>query len=236
MRVLRVAIVAVVVVAVIAGAVIISRRTSSANTNGLLRVSGIPSSVSTPVAALMALSPVPTTSAPNFTLTDQKGRTLSLSSLRGKSVVLEFMDPHCVDICPLVSQEFVNAYHDLGAASSNVVFIAVNVNQYFSKVSNVAAFSSQHQLDTIPSWHFFTGPTNALQAVWHDYGVAVAAPNPNADIVHTSIIYFIDPNGNERFVATPSADHTASGKTFLPRNQIVAWGHGIAAVAHYLAK
>jgi hypothetical protein len=55
----------------------------------------------------MGLAPVPARPAPGFTLADQDGRTMPLSGWRGKVVVLEFMDPHCTDICPLVSQEFV---------------------------------------------------------------------------------------------------------------------------------
>ena len=59
----------------------------------------------------MELSPVPARAAPGFTLTDQDGHVLPLSALRGKVVVLEFMDPHCTDICPIVSAEFTEAYH-----------------------------------------------------------------------------------------------------------------------------
>lgn len=62
----------------------------------------------------MQLSPVPVTRAPGFTLTDQDGQAMSLASLRGRAVVLEFMDPHCTDICPIVSREFIDAYRDLG--------------------------------------------------------------------------------------------------------------------------
>lgn len=203
--------------------------------NSLVRPSGIPATVSTPLATLMALSPVPGKLAPNFTLTDQRGRTLSLASLRGKVVVLEFMDPHCVDICPLVSQEFVNAYHDLGSAASKVVFAAINVNQYHASVSAMLAFSSDHGLTTIPSWHFFTGPTARLRSAWSEYGVEVLAPNPNADIVHSSIVYFIDPTGRERYVAAPMADHTAAGTAYLPASQLVQWGQGIDLVARQLA-
>ena len=70
------------------------------------RVSGIPASVSTGLANLMVLSPLPADRAPGFTLTDQNGHTMSLASLHGKVVVLQFMDPHCTDICPIVSAEF----------------------------------------------------------------------------------------------------------------------------------
>jgi cytochrome oxidase Cu insertion factor (SCO1/SenC/PrrC family) len=190
--------------------------------------------VSTSLANEMALSALPASSAPNFTLIDQNGHTLSLASFKGRAVVLEFMDPHCTDICPLVSQEFVDAYHDLGKATSRVAFVAVNVNQYHRKVAAMARFSNAHQLDAIPSWHFFTGSVHALKTVWSDYGIEVTAPNPNADIIHTSVAYFIDPNGQERYLAMPVDDHTAKGGAYLPSGSLTSWGRGIARVSSSL--
>ena len=197
---------------------------------------GIPASIADGTVNLMGLAPVPARPAPGFTLTDQDGRTVPLSGLRGKVVVLEFMDPHCTDICPLVSEEFVDAYHDLGRSAPNVVFAAVNVNQYFNRVPDVLAYSRAHQLISIPGWHFLTGPAAALQAVWRAYHVEVQAPSPDADIVHTSAVYFIGPGGTERYVADPMADHTSSGTAYLPASQIAAWGRGIALVAKTLTR
>jgi cytochrome oxidase Cu insertion factor (SCO1/SenC/PrrC family) len=202
----------------------------------LLRPSGIPASVSTPLANLMGLSALPGPVAPGFTLTDQAGRTISLASLRGHAVVLEFMDPHCTDICPLVSQEFIDAYHDLGAAASRAVFIAVNVNSYYPGVASVTAYSAEHQLTTIPSWHFFTGPLAALKAVWSAYDISVDAPSRNADVIHTSEVLFIAPSGQERYVAAPMADYTATGTAYLPAGQLAEWGQGIALVIRQLAR
>jgi cytochrome oxidase Cu insertion factor (SCO1/SenC/PrrC family) len=202
--------------------------------NQLIRVSGIPSTVPTPLATLMALSPVPAKPAPDFTLTDQNGRTLSLSSFRGRAVVLEFMDTHCTDICPIISQEFIDAYRQLGSAASNVVFVAVNVNGYHAAVTDVAAFSREHQLNTIPNWHFFTGPVSDLHSVWTDYGIVVQAPSPTADVIHSSFAFFIDPKGNERYLANPTDDHTSSGTAYLPAGPLASWGHGIALVSQSL--
>ncbi|HEX6453342.1 MAG TPA: SCO family protein [Trebonia sp.] len=199
------------------------------------RPSGIPAGVTDSQVNLMGLSPLPAKAAPGFTLTDQDGRTLSLSQLQGKVVVLEFMDPHCTDICPIVSAEFVDAYHDLGQDAGRVVFAAVNVNAYHAKVSDMLAYSREQQLVTIPDWHFFTGPVPDLRAVWRGYDVSVEAPSPNTDVVHTSVIYFIGPDGRERFAADPMADHTAQGTSYLPSGQLTAWGAGIAKVAGILA-
>ena len=202
----------------------------------LARPTGIPASVTDAQINLMGLSPVPARSAPGFTLTDQDGRTLSLASVRGKVVVLEFMDPHCTDICPIVSQEYVDAYRDLGPLADKVVFAAVNVNQYHAAVSDMMAYSREQRLITIPGWHFLTGPVPDLRKVWDNYEIAVRATSPSADIEHTSAVYFIDPAGHERFVAAPMADHTSSGTSYLPAGQITAWGQGIAQVARVLAR
>jgi cytochrome oxidase Cu insertion factor (SCO1/SenC/PrrC family) len=211
--------------------------TSEQNANpSLLRPSDIPANISTSLVNLMQLSSIPHVPAPGFTFTDQRGHALSLASLRGKIVVLEFMDPHCTDICPIVSQEFVDAYHELHADANKVVFAAINVNQYHASVADMEAFSAAHQLTTIPSWHFFTGPIPALRTAWRDYDIAVEAPNPNADIIHTSSVYFIDARGAERYVATPMADHTANGTAYLPPDQIAAWASGIARLAQDLAR
>ncbi|MBO0807383.1 MAG: SCO family protein [Actinobacteria bacterium] len=198
------------------------------------RTSGIPAGIPTRLANTMQLSALPRPPAPGFRLTDQGGHTMPLASFRGKAVVLEFMDPHCTDICPIVSQEYLRAYHDLGPAASKVVFVAVNVNQYHRSPHAVGKFSREQGLNRIPGWHFFTGPVPALHAVWHDYYIQVQAPNPNADIVHTSAVYFIDPQGRERYLASPEVDHTKSGTAYLPLSQQAEWGHGIAVLARSL--
>src|SRR5215831_16065224 len=87
--------VAVILIAVVVAAFAAGRRHDAAAALTGQRPPGIPASVSLPTINLMGLSPVPGKAAPGFRLTDQDGRTLPLSSLRGKVVVLEFMDPHC---------------------------------------------------------------------------------------------------------------------------------------------
>jgi len=129
----------------------------------------------------------------------------------------------------------VSAYHKLGPAARHVVFAAINVNQYHASVASMAAYSRREGLNTIPSWHFFTGPVPALKTAWRDYHIAVEAPNPDADIVHTSAIYFIDPQGREAFLAAPMVDHKADGTAFLPARQIAQWATGIALIARHLA-
>jgi cytochrome oxidase Cu insertion factor (SCO1/SenC/PrrC family) len=182
----------------------------------------------------MQLSAVPVTGAPGCTLTDQAGHPVSVAGLRGRVAVLEFMDPHGTDICPIVSQEFIDAYRDLGDRAARVVFVAVNVNRYHLRVADVAAFSGEQRLTTIASWQFLTGSYPSLRTVWQAYHVAVDAPGPDADVLHSSVMYFIDPHGREGYLASPMADHAPAGSSYLPADQLSAWGQGIALVAQHL--
>lgn len=187
------------------------------------------------VASFMGLTPLPGIPAVNLTLTDQHGRTLSLRSLRGKAVVLEFMDPHCTNICPIVAQEFADAWRDLGTRANRVAFVAVNANPYHTTVADVAAFTDHQGLQRIPAWHFLTGPVPTLRAAWKAYRITVVAPSPTADVQHSDTMYFIGPSGRERFVANPVDEQTPNGTAFLPVPQIREWGQGIATYAGQLA-
>jgi cytochrome oxidase Cu insertion factor (SCO1/SenC/PrrC family) len=232
-RVLLALLAAVVMSAAVFGGLAL-RTQGNSQAVDLIRPSGIPAAVSTSQANLMALSPVPDRPAPDFRLTDQHGRTLSLSTFKGHVVVLGFTDPHCTDVCPIVSQETVDAFHDLGRAASNVVFLSVNVNPYVTGVSDMAGYTERHQLSSVPSWHFLTGSAAELQSVWHAYSIAVDAPTPTADVQHTDALYFIDPTGHERYLASPMVDHDAQGTAYLPADQLTSWGEGIALVSRHL--
>jgi cytochrome oxidase Cu insertion factor (SCO1/SenC/PrrC family) len=174
--------------------------------------------------------------APDLSLPDQSGQTVSLSGLeqQGKVIVLEFMDSHCTDICPIVSHEFVVAHQQLGPDAARVAFVGVNVNPFHIAQSDVAGFTDEQGLNALPEWHFLTGPVPQLQDAWKKYGVAVQAPNPNVDIVHSDSLYFIDPTGHQRWIAIPTEDHTADGTAYLPAAQVRQWGVDIASVVRQM--
>ena len=56
--------------------------------------------------------------APGFSLTSQYGEPVTLSSLRGKVLLLTFLDPVCTSDCPLIAQEFRLAGQLLGSQRS----------------------------------------------------------------------------------------------------------------------
>jgi|SRR5579875_1508957 len=182
-----------------------------------------------PLVQLMGLSDLNRQSAPEFTLTDQHAKQVSLEQFRGKAVLLAFMDSRCTEVCPVLAQEFRLAEHDLGAAAAQVAFVGVNVDPMGESVEAVAHFSRIHGLSSLQNWFFLTGTTSALRAVWKAYGIEVVVPKGATQTTHTDYLYFLDRAGQERYLASPQVDHRRNGSDFLPQATLSQWGQGIAA-------
>lgn len=186
-----------------------------------------------PQVQLMGLSDMNGRIAPGFTLTDQHGKPVAVSTFRGKAVLLAFMDSRCTQVCPVVAQEMLLAERDLGSAASRVAFVGVNVDPMGESVTAVQQFSKLHGLSKLPNWYFLTGTTAALQAVWKAYGIEVIVPKGATQTEHAAYLYFLDPAGKERYLASPQVDQRPNGTGYLPGGLLDQWGQGIAT---YLRK
>ena len=136
--------------------------------------------------------------AKGFALTDQHGQPVSLASLRGKVVLLTFLDPVCTTDCPLIAQEFRAAGQLLGPASRKVELVAVVANPVYHQVTDTQAFDRAEQLNQVPNWLYLTGSVPQLQQVWKDYGLSAEILPAGSMIGHQDIAYVIDQAGHVR--------------------------------------
>jgi cytochrome oxidase Cu insertion factor (SCO1/SenC/PrrC family) len=95
--------------------------------------------------------------APAFSLTDQHGQHVTLASLRGKVILLTFLDDTCSVDCPLIAQEFRQAGQLLAADSRQVELVAINYNPLYTQVSYIQAFDRQEGMAGVPNWLYLTG-------------------------------------------------------------------------------
>jgi cytochrome oxidase Cu insertion factor (SCO1/SenC/PrrC family) len=133
--------------------------------------------------------------AGDFTLTDQHGRRLSLSSLRGQVVLMTFLDPVCVSDCPLIAQEFRQASQMLGVHNPHVKLVAVDNNPLYYQAPYIQAFDRQEGLSSNPNWEYLTGDPATLQKVYKEYGVPAETLPAGAMLGHSDIAYVIDQQG-----------------------------------------
>jgi cytochrome oxidase Cu insertion factor (SCO1/SenC/PrrC family) len=136
--------------------------------------------------------------APTFSLTDQHGHQVSLGSLRGKVVLLTFLDPVCTSDCPVIAQEFRDADQLLGSRAQHVELVAIVANPLYRSIAYTRAFDTQENLSGLPNWLFLTGSLAQLQRAWRNYAVAAQILPPGGMIAHSDVAYVIDRSGHTR--------------------------------------
>jgi cytochrome oxidase Cu insertion factor (SCO1/SenC/PrrC family)/thiol-disulfide isomerase/thioredoxin len=129
--------------------------------------------------------------APDFTLTDQFDRPVSLHSFRRKVVILAFNDSECTTICPLTTTAMLDARALLGGAGSNVQLLGIDANPTATAVKDVRAYSEVHGM--VHQWQFLTGSLAQLKRVWRAYNIGVAIQDGQID--HTPALFVIDTHG-----------------------------------------
>jgi protein SCO1 len=140
------------------------------------------------------------TSAPDFTLTDQFGRPVSLSQFKGKPVILTFLYTHCPNVCPLTADKLHIVMQNLGADAQHIAVLAVSTDPKGDTTAAALNFSRLHKMQDY--WHFLVGTHDELSPVWSSYRVyAAPATESNSTpgtVTHTTAIFVIDKQGHER--------------------------------------
>jgi cytochrome oxidase Cu insertion factor (SCO1/SenC/PrrC family) len=139
--------------------------------------------------------------APDFTLTDERGKPVSLAALRGRPVVITFIDPLCRDYCPTEAQR-LNDVADAFPAGSKPAIVAVSVNVDGNARSNLLQDVRKWKL--VPEWRWAVGSGAQLARVWDRYHIEVLVSSKTIagvkvrQIAHTEAAYVIDANGDQR--------------------------------------
>jgi cytochrome oxidase Cu insertion factor (SCO1/SenC/PrrC family) len=136
--------------------------------------------------------------APGFTLTDQHGRQVTLASLRGKVILLTFLDPVCVTDCPLIAQEFRQAGQLLAADESHVELVAIDINPLYYEAAYTQAFDNQERLSGVSNWLYLTGSPARLRQIYHAWGVPAETLPAGAMLGHSDLAFVVDQSGELR--------------------------------------
>jgi cytochrome oxidase Cu insertion factor (SCO1/SenC/PrrC family) len=154
--------------------------------------------------------------APGFQLTDQNGQPVSLAGLRGKVVLMTFLDPVCTTDCPIIGAEMKEARVLLGSADKNVELVAVVANPTYRAVAFTQAFDREEGLNTVPNWLYLTGSLSQLSQVWRQYGVTVENLAAGSMSAHNDLAVVIDRTGHIRneVGADPGPGTTATQSSF----------------------
>ncbi len=121
-------------------------------------------------------------------LTDQTGKAISLTAYKGQVVLVAFMDPLCVDLCPVLGRDIVAVEQALPKAIKPVLLI-VSVTSGRSAADVQAFIKTNLSTQWNPGWHWLIGPTDAaLKLTWLAWGEPLEPPK-------TNYLDVIDPQG-----------------------------------------
>jgi protein SCO1 len=110
---------------------------------------------------------------PDFTLTDQARRPVSLSQLSGKVVVLSFMYTKCrlANYCFRLSNNLgVVQRRFESRLGQDVVLLTITFDPSNDQPETLAKYASTWKADP-NTWHFLTGPVAEVRRVCHQFGM-----------------------------------------------------------------
>jgi protein SCO1 len=184
---LRFALAALAGVLVIALAVAVAVGGSSGRSSG----SGSPPGADAPAGFDGAVLP-PGGPAPDFTLTDQRGRGVSLHDYRGRVTILTFLYSTCQSACVVIAQQIRGALDELGAG---VAALAVSVDPGGDTRAHVRAFLERVSLGG--RLEYLSGSRAQLERLWHAYRVMPAGAG-EAAYASAAPVLLLDRDGRER--------------------------------------
>jgi protein SCO1 len=145
---------------------------------------------------------------PDFELVDQAGAPVSLSSLRGKVVAVNFIYSRCPlpDYCPLMVANF-RALRDRFAdrMDRDLVLLTVSFDPQYDTPAILAEYASSQRAGG-RGWHFLTGDPAKIERVCDAFGIQYFADE--GLITHSLQTAVINRDG--RLAAT------VEGKNFTP--------------------
>ncbi|HEV2239358.1 MAG TPA: SCO family protein, partial [Ktedonobacterales bacterium] len=135
--------------------------------------------------------------APDFTLTDQNGASVSLATLRGRPVVVTFLDSVCPHAdCSLMAEYLTWSAQALGTRETQrVAWVAISLNPWHDTPASVAAFLTSRQV-SMPVRYLLGSPAQ-LAPVWQAYAMQTFL-QPDGVVIHTTGVYVLDAAGRER--------------------------------------
>jgi cytochrome oxidase Cu insertion factor (SCO1/SenC/PrrC family) len=160
----------------------------------------------TPPSPYRGGKPPPGVRLPGFALRSYRGNIVSTRALRGKVVLVTFLDTKCTEKCPIIASQIGAALPLLPAPGRRqVVALAVSVDPRVDSPGSVRRFlRRRHALGKLD---FLLGSVKDLRPVWQAFHIVAAADTGNADI-HSADARIFDRRGIWVTTLHPGVDLT----------------------------
>ncbi len=151
--------------------------------------------------------PPPGVRAPDFALRSYRGQLVRMRALRGKVVLVTFIDTKCTDKCPIIATQVAAGLRLLPAsARRQVAALALTVDPRVDSPRRARRFLAQRHATSID---FLLGTIKQLHPIWKAFYV-VAAPETGSANIHSADARIFDLRGIWVSTLRPGVDLTPS--------------------------
>jgi len=117
---------------------------------------------------------------PPFSLRDYDGSLVRSSELRGKVVVLTFLDTKCTEACPIIAGEVATAWRLLSRREQQqAVAVAISTDPRDDTPESIRAFLRRHR--ALGTFRYLTGPIPEMKRLWHSFQILSSLESGDAD-------------------------------------------------------
>lgn len=137
--------------------------------------------------------PPPGIRLPNFALRDYTGEPVTARNLRGKVVVITFLDSQCTESCPVIASQ-IGRTIDLLTSSERayVDAVAISTDPAEDTPGSVRRFLGRQR--AVGKLRFLTRPEPAIRSVWKSFAI-LSSLESGKDTLHSAPVRVYNRNG-----------------------------------------
>jgi len=133
---------------------------------------------------------------PDVSLIDQHGSAVSLASLRGKPVLIDFIYTSCASTCPMLTAKMAAIAHQLGPAlGADVTIVSISLDPEHDSPAELEKYAKSHDADG-PGWIFLTGPPAKIDQVLALFKLRRTREG-DGSIMHSIEAFLLGPDGHQ---------------------------------------
>lgn len=133
---------------------------------------------------------------PAITLVDQHGRDVTLASLKGRPVLIDFIYATCPGPCPLMTARMAAVAKLLGPKlGTQVTFVSITIDPEHDRPAELEKYARARGADQA-GWLFLTGTPMQTDQVLALYNLR-RTRNPDGTVNHSAASFLLGPDGHQ---------------------------------------
>ena len=133
---------------------------------------------------------------PDVSLIDQHGASVSLASLKGKPVLIDFIYTSCASTCPMLTAKMAAIAHQLGPAlGAGVTIVSITLDPEHDGPAELAKYAKSHDAGE-NGWVFLTGTPEQIDQVLALFKLRRTREG-DGTITHSIEAFLLGPDGHQ---------------------------------------